>query len=606
MKKRKLIFLMLSLICASALTACNNEHIIGPQGPQGETGERGEDGVSIVSVDLTSSDGLVDIYTITYSDGTTSNFIVTNGKNGEQGIQGEPGEDGHTPIITIGENGNWYIDGDDTGVLAEGVQGPQGEPGEDGLDGEDGLSAYEIYIKYHPEYTGTEEEWLEDLVNGDLREEYKVTWLNYDGSILEVDENVTYNSFPSYNGAVPTRESDDKYDYIFDEWSPSLKSVIGDQIYVATYEIKVKKNNSNFEFDIKINDEGNKYISITNSLSITKSIIIPEIINVDGEDIVVEEIGKYAFAGNPYIESVSIPDTVKLIDDFAFENCFRLNKVIINSKSSQLEEIGYFAFSYCDLLNMIVIPSSIKNIEGYAFCKSFDNISTVFLYEEFSETPGEGGKIYNVYIYDGHKFVCGEENFYKYILCKDENNDKYICIYDYTGELSSIVIPSYIYIDGFNYPVKSFIPGIFNISGLASITFPNTFESIPDSAFWIGAIGSSGIGGNLREVNLPNTIKVIGSRAFSENYLLTSIIIPSSVTIIGSEAFYGCDSLTIYCEVASKPSGWSDDWNPSQCSVVWDYLNKNITGEGFSVVSIKSLNKLNKSSLKNILEYLKK
>lgn len=27
------------------------------------------------------------------------------------------------------------------------------------FDGEDGLSAYEIYLKYHPEYTGTEDEW---------------------------------------------------------------------------------------------------------------------------------------------------------------------------------------------------------------------------------------------------------------------------------------------------------------------------------------------------------------------------------------------------------------------------------------------------------------
>lgn len=411
MKKRKLIFLMLSLICASALTACNNEHIIGPQGPQGETGERGEDGVSIVSVDLTSSDGLVDIYTITYSDGTTSNFIVTNGKNGEQGIQGipgqdghtpvitissdgywvidgvktntkaqgeqgepgkdgtslltgngepsanlgkngdsyidldtwdfyvktsgtwihtgnikgeqgnqgndgidgidgtavltgegepsvgtgkngdsyidlstwnyyvkendewvlkgnikgtdgtdgedgngivsieltsssgnidtytitydngdtttftitngvdgeqgiqgEPGEDGHTPVITIGENGNWYIDGEDTGVLAEGVQGPQGEPGEDGVDGEDGLSAYEIYIKYHPEYEGTEEEWLEDLVNGDLREEYKVTFQTNGGSTIE-PQYVKY-------GRLVTRPADDptRTGYLFDGW----------------------------------------------------------------------------------------------------------------------------------------------------------------------------------------------------------------------------------------------------------------------------------------------------------------------------------------------------------------------------------------------------
>ncbi len=179
---------------------------------KGTDGTDGEDGNGIVSIELTSSSGNIDTYTITYDNGDTTTFTITNGVDGEQGIQGEPGEDGHTPVITIGENGNWYIDGEDTGVLAEGVQGPQGEPGEDGVDGEDGLSAYEIYIKYHPEYTGTEEEWLEDLVNGDLREEYKITFQTNGGSQIE-PQYVKY-------GRLVTRPADDptRTGYLFDGW----------------------------------------------------------------------------------------------------------------------------------------------------------------------------------------------------------------------------------------------------------------------------------------------------------------------------------------------------------------------------------------------------
>ncbi len=176
---------------------------------KGTDGTDGEDGNGIVSIELTSSSGNIDTYTITYDNGDTTTFTITNGVDGEQGIQGEPGEDGHTPVITIGENGNWYIDGEDTGVLAKGVQGPQGEPG---TDGEDGLSAYEIYIKYHPEYTGTEEEWLEDLVNGDLREEYKVTFQTNGGSTIE-PQYVKY-------GRLVTRPADDptRTGYLFDGW----------------------------------------------------------------------------------------------------------------------------------------------------------------------------------------------------------------------------------------------------------------------------------------------------------------------------------------------------------------------------------------------------
>lgn len=43
---------------------------------------------SVTSIEKTSSVGLVDYYTITYSNGTTSQFTVTNGKDGENGKDG--------------------------------------------------------------------------------------------------------------------------------------------------------------------------------------------------------------------------------------------------------------------------------------------------------------------------------------------------------------------------------------------------------------------------------------------------------------------------------------------------------------------------------------
>lgn len=41
-------------------------------------------GKSIVSIDKTDSVGIVDTYTITYNDGSTSSFVVTNGKDGQE------------------------------------------------------------------------------------------------------------------------------------------------------------------------------------------------------------------------------------------------------------------------------------------------------------------------------------------------------------------------------------------------------------------------------------------------------------------------------------------------------------------------------------------
>ena len=57
---------------------------VSAKGEKGDKGEAGEDGRGIVSIKLTSSEGNVDTYTITYTDGTTSTFTVTNGKDGER------------------------------------------------------------------------------------------------------------------------------------------------------------------------------------------------------------------------------------------------------------------------------------------------------------------------------------------------------------------------------------------------------------------------------------------------------------------------------------------------------------------------------------------
>lgn len=45
--------------------------------------------VSVTSIEFTHSEGLVDVYTITYSDGTTSELSVRNGKNGSDGENGK-------------------------------------------------------------------------------------------------------------------------------------------------------------------------------------------------------------------------------------------------------------------------------------------------------------------------------------------------------------------------------------------------------------------------------------------------------------------------------------------------------------------------------------
>ena len=84
----------------------------------GDGGTPGKDGVGIDRIEKTSTQGLVDTYTIYLTDESTYTFTVTNGKDGNPGAKGDPGEDGITP--TIGENGNWYLGDEDTGKPSRG------------------------------------------------------------------------------------------------------------------------------------------------------------------------------------------------------------------------------------------------------------------------------------------------------------------------------------------------------------------------------------------------------------------------------------------------------------------------------------------------------
>ena len=86
---------------------------------------------------------------------------------------------------------------------------------------------------------------------------YTVTWKNWNGTVLETDTDVEYNSDPSYDGKEPTRAADAQYTYTFNGWDKPLDKVTEDVIYTAVYEETINKytvtwvnwDNKNLEVD---------------------------------------------------------------------------------------------------------------------------------------------------------------------------------------------------------------------------------------------------------------------------------------------------------------------------------------------------------------------
>lgn len=73
-----------------------------------------------------------------------------------------------------------------------------------------------------------------------LSQTFVVTWLNYDGTVLETDKKVHYGTTPTYNGSTPRKESDLTTTYEFSGWSPSIEATYKDTTYVATFTTHAK------------------------------------------------------------------------------------------------------------------------------------------------------------------------------------------------------------------------------------------------------------------------------------------------------------------------------------------------------------------------------
>ena len=112
------------------------------------------------------------------------------------------------------------------------------------------------------------------------------------------------------------------------------------------------------DWKINISEEGN--ISIKDYKGSSENVVIPD--NFDGFPVV--SIGEKAFQNKDSLVSVTISDSVTLIDRYAFGSCSKLKSVVIGKS---VETISEYAFEDCESLEKIVIPDSVKIIKESAF-----------------------------------------------------------------------------------------------------------------------------------------------------------------------------------------------------------------------------------------------
>jgi uncharacterized repeat protein (TIGR02543 family) len=162
----------------------------GQDGINGETPTISIDGNGYWVINGTPTQTLAE--GISGADGHSPEVAIVDGYWAIDGVStgvkavGIDGQDGHSPVISIDKNGYWAIDGVPTDVKALGADGTDGHSPEvaivdgywaidgvstgvkaAGIDGQNGVNIYDLYVQYY-DYSGTEEEWLADVLSGNL------------------------------------------------------------------------------------------------------------------------------------------------------------------------------------------------------------------------------------------------------------------------------------------------------------------------------------------------------------------------------------------------------------------------------------------------------
>lgn len=267
-----------------------------------------------------------------------------------------------------------------------------------------------------------------------------------------------------------------------------------------------------------------------------KAVIPSTVTDPTGTAYTVTAIGRRCFYQNQRLSAVELPAMLESIGDSAF---YYTNLTAVNLPET-LQAIGSYAFYNTDLTELH-LPASLKTIgrNAFVYCYSLYDVyvqetpvdisAGCFSYYRTLYVPSE--------FYDQYSAATGWRDFTIVVNDLMENGftykkltDETVSVVKYSGTDKNIVIPDVVTIDGTTYKVTEIANEAFYNKSIQSLVLPQYLTTIGDRAFQYN--------NSLKEVTLPESLKVIGYQAFY-NCSLTSVVIPRSVTSIGSNAFSG-------------------------------------------------------------------
>ncbi len=257
----------------------------------------------------------------------------------------------------------------------------------------------------------------------------------------------------------------------------------------------------------------------------------------------ITSIGEYCFMSCDYLTSITLPSTLKTIGNQAFDSCTGFTTINI---PDSVTHIGNRAFDGCTGLTAIEIPNSVTYIGSDAFSKckftTFDipdsvkfigygalgscpNLTTVTIGSGL-ETIEAGAFSQSVKLTAIN--ASAENNYFSSVDGVLFNKEKTEIVQYPSGKTGSTYsIPDSV--------IKIRDGAFAQCSKLVSMVIPDCVIDLADSAF-VNCY-------NLSEVTLGKGLKVLSNSVFENCKSLSAILIPERITSIDDFAFYGCTNL---------------------------------------------------------------
>ena len=518
---------------------------------QVETCKDGQDGKGILEISKTNSDGLVDTYTIVFTDGSSTTFKVTNGSDGKDGTNGT------SPTIEISDDGFWIINGEKTNKKAIGADGKDGTNGKDGIDGINGTNGTSPTIDISDDGF-----WI---INGEKTNKKAIGTDGKNGT----NGTNGRNGSSGKDGRGITSVIINDLGHLIINYSDSTSNDLGEIVKVHPHEI-IEKEIIDVEATCK--NTGVKYIVCKECGELIRT-IITEKIDHDYNEVVTEATcttdgyttHTCSMCGDTFIDNIVPMTGHTYSENYYVSNTKHWKKILCGCSEEIVKE------------NHTFDENGVCTVCGYD-----QRLGGAFTFELINDEAEYKISAYN------HDLKL------ETIYLPESYNDKPVTeigenAFAYNSDVKNLIIP-----DGY----KTISSGAFmQCTNLTSIIIPDTIESLGDSVFldasclelvnhvyyvgnWAiksdkqattitlreGTIGlaPSAFEGedDIKQITLPESIKYFGYNALHVTGIKT-IVIPNNVTTLSYGLLSNCSSLEsiTFC----KNITLIEDWALSSC-----------------------------------------